>query len=206
MSGPSAVPALPPVPRPQGRPFPSWPVWLVFALLLVPSVIALGLFGVAKDSAADELALQRDVVGHNLVLTGVLTDVETSSGLPKTSSLYEVTVPDAGDGSGEDVTVVFQGDEQWGFPPSSDYPEELSFLVALDDPPRAVLHGPVGSIRPVTEESVREAEGAFSSARTLWVVSIVVFWLFALGLPVLAVLLAARRRRAKKRRSSTPMI
>ncbi|WP_440708728.1 hypothetical protein [Herbiconiux sp. YIM B11900] len=205
--------APPPFPDARLRrlPFPSWPIWLVFGLLLVPCIAMLGVLGFAKDAAADRLGLERDAVGRNVVLTGVLSEVETTSGLPKTSSLYEVTIPDTGTGTGTDPgpdadtdtgaedQVTFRGDEQWGFPPSSDYPAELDFLVVLDDRPRAVQHGPVGSIRPVTEQSVREAEDEFTSARAVWVAGIVVFWLFTLGLPVLAILLAVRRHRAKRR-------
>jgi hypothetical protein len=203
------VTAPPPFPDARLRrlPFPSWPIWLVFGLLLVPSLAMLGVLGFAKDATADRLGLERDAVGRNVVLTGVLSEVETTSGLPKTSSLYEVTIPATGTGAGtggDDDTaaeeqVTFRGDEQWGFPPSSDYPAELDFLVVLDDRPRAVQHGPVGSIRPVTEQSVREAEDELTSARAVWVAGIVVFWLFTLGLPVLAILLAVRRHRAKRR-------
>ncbi|WP_291055397.1 hypothetical protein [Herbiconiux sp.] len=201
--------APPPFPDARLRrlPFPSWPIWLVFGLLLVPSLAMLGVLGFAKDAAADRLGLERDAVGRNVVLTGVLSEVETTSGLPKTSSLYEVTIPDTGTGAGTggdadtgpEDQVTFRGDEQWGFPPSPDYLAELDFLVVLDDRPRAVQHGPVGSIRPVTEQSVREAEDELTSARAVWVAGIVVFWLFTLGLPVLAILLAVRRHRAKRR-------
>ncbi|RKT37091.1 hypothetical protein DEU34_1630 [Microbacterium sp. AG1240] len=187
--------ALPPVPAPRSTrlPFPSWPVWAAFGLLLIPSIVMLGIFGLAKDAASDRLALERDVVGRTVVATGTLGDVDTTSGMPKTSSFYDVTIPDGGG------TVTFSGDEQWGFPPSSDYPAELDFLVVLDDRPRAVQHGAVGSLAPVTEQTVRATEGSVAAAFATWVVGIVVFWIFALGMPVLGTLLAVRRRRARRR-------
>jgi len=55
-----------------------------------------------------------------------------------------------------------------------------------------------GSIAPVTEQTVRATEGSVAAAFATWVVGIVVFWLFALGLPVLGTWLAVRRRRAKR--------
>lgn len=187
--------ALPPfpAPRPARLPFPSWPVWVVFGLFLIPSIVMLGVFGLAKDAASDRLELERDVVGRTVVVTGTLGDVDTTSGMPKTSSFYDVTIPGA-----EGETLTFSGGEQWGFPPSSDYPAELDFLVVLDDRPRAVQHGAVGSIAPVTEQTVRATEGSVAAAFATWVVGIVVFWLFALGLPVLGTWLAVRRRRAKR--------
>lgn len=195
-------PERPLVPFPESRlrrlPFPSWPIWLVFGLFLVPCLAMLGALGIAKDAAADRLALERDAVGRNVVLTGVLSDVETTSGLPKTTGLYDVTIPDAGTGTGAREQLTFRGGEQWGFPPSSDYPAEIDFLIVLDDRPRPVQHGPVGSIQPVSEQSVREADADTTSARTVWVAGIVVFWLFTLGLPVLAIALAVRRHRAKR--------
>ena len=182
--------------RPGVRlPAPSWPVWLIFGLLVLPLLMTLGVLGVSKDSASEQLALQREAVGHSVVLTGTLTDVDTTSGLPKTTSYYTVVIPDAGG----DSSATFSGGEQWGFPPSSEYPAELDFLVVLDDPPRAVSHGAVGSIQAVTEQTVREAEASASNAQALWVAGIVVFWLVAVGMPVLGIVLAVRRRRAKKR-------
>lgn len=200
-----SIPPLP-APRPTRLPFPSWPVWLVFGLLLIPSIVVLGVLGLAKDAASDELALHRDVVGHNIVLTGKLTDVETTSGLPKTSSLYEVTIPDAAATSAAGETLTVYGDEQWGFPPSSDYPAEIDFLIVLDDRPNAVLHGPVGSVQAVTDQTVRESEDGFTATRATWVVGIVVFWIFTLGLPALAILLAVRRHRAKRRRPARALL
>jgi hypothetical protein len=181
-------------------PFPSWPVWLVFALLLVPSLAMLGLLGLTKDGAEARVAVQRDAVDRNLVLTGILSDVDTSSGMPNTTSYYDVVVPDPK--TGEKETVTFSGETQWGFPPSSDYPARIDFLVVLDDRPRAVDHGPVGTVDPVTHETLQDAEGELAGATAVWVTGIVVFWMFTLGLPVLATVLAVRRHRAKKRRAA----
>jgi hypothetical protein len=171
-------------------------VWLVFVLMLLPASATLGALGAWKDGSAALLAVQRDAVGRSVVLTGTLSDVDTTSGLPKTSSLYEVVLPDV-DG-GPAATVIFPGDEQWGFPPSSEYPSEIAFLVVLDDPPRAVLHGAVGSVQPVTEQTERSAEGQLTAVTSVWVSGIIVFWVLAVGLPVLAILLAVRRRRARR--------
>ncbi|MFB2582812.1 hypothetical protein ACEXQD_16315 [Herbiconiux sp. P15] len=188
-------PTIPMQPQPQRLPRPGWPFWVLFVLVLLPGVVMLGILGGVKDASAEVVAGQVDAVGRNVVVTGTLTDVETSSGLPKTSGIYSVVVP-ASDGRAEE-TITAYGDEYWGFPPSSDHPAELSFLVVLDDPPRAVQHGPVGSVQPVTEESLQSAEGGLAFAEALWVTSIVVYWLLVLGLPVVAFTLSRRRRRAK---------
>jgi hypothetical protein len=115
-----------------------------------------------------------------------------------------VTIP-AGDGRPAE-TVTFQGDDHWGFPPDPDHPAELSFRVVLDDPPRPAAHGPVGSIEPVTEASLQADRDALATSEAVWVGSIVVFWLFTLGMPALGVVLAVRRRRAKQaaRTASAP--
>ncbi|PPF59457.1 hypothetical protein C5E11_17700 [Clavibacter michiganensis] len=174
---------------------PSWPVWVLFVVILVPGTIALALLGVNKDAAANGLDFQRDAVGRSIVLTGTLSNVDTTSGLPKTTSYYEVAIPDA-DG-GPDEIVTFSGGEQWGFPPSKDYAAERSFLVVIDDPPRVVKQGAVGSVDPVTDETVRDAERAMAIAQTVWVVGIVIFWVFAVGLPVLGTVLAVLRHRTR---------
>jgi len=190
----TALPPLPSIRKPPRR-LPSWPVWVLCVVMLIPGTIALALLGVNKDAAANGLDFQRDAIGHSVVLTGTLTSVDTTSGLPKTTSYYEVAIPDADGGPGDIVT--FAGGEQWGFPPSKDYPAERSFLVVTDDPPRVVKQGPVGSVEPVTDETVREAEGAMTIAQTVWVVGIVFFWIFAVGLPVLGTVLAVRRHRTR---------
>jgi hypothetical protein len=193
---------LPPMPHKAKRPLPSWPVWLLFGVMLVPSLLALVVLGANKDGAAILRDFQHDAVGRSVVLTGTLSKVDTTSGMPKTTGYYEVAIPGA-DG-GPDEIVTFSGGEQWGFPPSKDYPAEQSFLVVTDDPPRSVKHGPVGSIRPVTEETLQDAERGFVIAQTLWVAGIVAFWIFTLGLPVLGVLLVVRGRRARGR--SAPLV
>ncbi|MCS5722827.1 hypothetical protein N1028_17820 [Herbiconiux sp. CPCC 203407] len=180
----------------QRLPPPSWPVWVLFALLLVPGLVMLGLLGGLKDASGELLAQSEDAVGRNIVLTGTLVDVETDSGMPVSTGIYEVTIP-AGEG-GAAETVTFRGDEHWGFPPDPDHPAELSFRVVLDDPPRPAAHGPVGSVEPVTEASVQADREALATNEAVWVGGIVVFWLFALGMPALGVVLAVRRRRAKQ--------
>jgi hypothetical protein len=179
-------------------------VWVVFALLLVPGIVVLGLLGGLKDASAELLAQSEDAVGRNVVLTGSLVDVETNSGMPFNTGIYEVTIP--ADEGGAAETVTFGGDDHWGFPPDPDHPAELSFLVVLDDPPRAAAHGPVGSVEPVTEASVQADRDALATNQALWVGGIVVFWLCALGMPALGIVLAVRRRRAKQaaRAASAP--
>lgn len=210
------VPAIPPGGGPAGAgsrrgtrlPPRSWPVWLVFGVLLVPALLSLTLFAGAQDAAAERLAFQQDAVGRSIVLTGELAGVETNSGLPMNTGQYEVTIPDASGGPGETITVG--GDEHWGFPPSKDHPAELSFLIVLDGSPHAVAHGPVGSVAEVTDDSVRAAESDLALAEGVRVAGIVVFWVYLLGLPALGVLLAVRRHRAKRRATGTavptPMI
>jgi hypothetical protein len=183
-------------PQKPKLPFPSWPVWVLFGVMLIPSVLGLLGLGLFKDTLAIGVDLQREAVGRSVVLTGTLSSVDTTSGMPKTTSYYEVAVPDA-DG-GPDKIVTFSGGEQWGFPPSKEYPSERSFLVLQGEKPRPLRDGPVGSIAPVTPETVEAAETGFATAQAQWVVGIIVFWLFTLGLPALGVLLAVRRRRARK--------
>ncbi|SKA96300.1 hypothetical protein SAMN06295879_2193 [Agreia bicolorata] len=190
----SALPPLPPMRKPT-RSIPSWPVWVLFVVMLIPGMIVLALLGFNKDIAQMGFEFQRDAVGRSVVVTGTLSEVDTTSGLPMTTSYYEVVVPDA-DG-GPDKTVTFTGGEQWGFPPSSEYPAEQSFLVITDDPPHSVRNGPVGSIDPVTEATLQDAEHGLTIARAVWVAGIVIFWIFAAGLPILGTVLAVRRHRKR---------
>jgi hypothetical protein len=111
------------------------------------------------------------------------------------TSQYTVIIPE-GDGGGGG-TVILAGDQHWGFPPSTDFPDRVDFLVVLDDPPRGVDHGTVGSLRAVTEDDVRDAEGELATVQIVWVVGVVLFWVVMLGLPVLAIVLAVRRRTAR---------
>jgi hypothetical protein len=193
---------LPLMPQKPKRPFPSWPVWVLFGVMLICSVPVLFGLGLNKDLAAIGLNFQRDAVGRSVVLTGTLSSVDTTSGMPKTTSYYEVAVPDA-DGGPDDI-VTFNGGEQWGFPPSKDYPAEQSFLVITEDPPRSARHGPVGSIRSVTPETLQDAERDFAIAKAAWVVGIVMFWILALGLPAFGTLLGVRRRHARK--AAVPLV
>lgn len=187
----------PPPPARPRLPFPSWPVWTTFAVLLIPCIIGLWLLGGLKDSMAEGVDRQTAAEGNSVVADGTLSDVETTSGLPKASSIYEVILPTEAGPARAGEKLQLSGDENWGFPPSKDFPSELSFLVLLDDPPRAVAHGPVGSIEPVTEATVAAAETALATATFVWVSAIIVFWIFALGLPALGTVLLIRRRRAK---------
>ncbi|TAJ46668.1 MAG: hypothetical protein EPO52_14005 [Herbiconiux sp.] len=198
--------ALPPLPTlvPRRRPLASWPVWLVFALLVLPGLVVLGLLGGAKDIAADDLALQQNAVGRSAVLTGQLVGTDTSSGLPVDTGLYEVTIPDDAHGASAGDTITLSADENWGFPPSGDHPAELSFLVVFDDDPIAVRSGSVGSIAPVTEASVEAARQGASLAEGLWVTGIVVYWLFLIGMPALGILLAVRRHRFRRAAQPPP--
>lgn len=188
----------PPLSARPKLPFPSWPIWTTFAVFLIPCIIGLWLLGGVKDSMADAVVLQSAAEGNSVVVDGTLSDVETTSGLPKASSIYEVTLPAEAGPALAGETLLFSGDEKWGFPPSNDFPSDLSFLVVLDDQPRAVSHGPVGSIDPVTEQTVAGAESALTTATAVWVSAIVVFWIFTLGLPTLGTVLFIRRRRAKQ--------
>ncbi|MCS5713279.1 hypothetical protein NVV95_01795 [Herbiconiux sp. CPCC 205716] len=188
------TPPFPPT-RPARRPPPGWPFWLAFVLLLVPGLIALSALGGAQDAAAERLAQQRDVVDRSAVLTGSLVDVETNSGLPVNTGLYEVVVPDARGGAG--TTVTLGGDEHWGFPPDPEHPARLDFLVVQGDPPVAIAHGPVGSVAPVTPATVADAEQGVSTTRTVWIVAVVVFWTAFVTLPALAIVFSVRRRRTR---------
>jgi hypothetical protein len=177
------------------RSFPVWPLWLVFALVLLPGALLLGPLGWAKDGAVERLAVQQDAVGRSAVVTGQLVDEETNAGLPTSSGIYEVTVPESEGGSGRSFEV--RGDDTWGFPPP-DHPAELSFLIVLDSPPRAAAHGPVGSVEPVTEASVAGAETEVGLTQGVWIGGIVAYWLLVLGLPLGAILLSVSRRRRRR--------
>ncbi|WIB77117.1 hypothetical protein DEJ28_15940 [Curtobacterium sp. MCPF17_002] len=185
-----------PAPAPR-LPFPGWPVWVVFGVLLLPSVFGLWLLGGATDTARDHIAELRPLVGHSVVVEGVLTDVDTTSGMPKETPHYTLTIPDDVDDPAAGSTLTAVGDETWGFPPSSDHPRRLSFLVVLGDDPHAVEHGPVGSVHAPTAGTLAAAEQGATRSTALWVTGIVVFWACMLGLPALAITLTVRRRRAR---------
>ena len=188
--------AAPPTARPR-LPVPGWPVWVVFGVLLLPSALGLWFLGAAKDSTPQHIAELRPLVGHSVVVQGVLTDVDTTSGMPKETPHYALTIPDDVDDPAAGSTITAVGDETWGFPPSSDHPRRLSFLVVLDDPPHAVDHGPVGSVHAPTAKTLATAEQGASRLTALWVTAVVVFWGYSLGLPALAITLTVRRRRAR---------
>ncbi|WP_368496893.1 hypothetical protein [Herbiconiux sp. A18JL235] len=185
------------------KPPAAWPVWLVFGLFIIPGLIGLGLLGGAKDSAHERVAFTEDAAGRSVVVTGRLSDVETNPGLPQATAYYSAEIPDARGGSA--TTVSLAGDEHWGFPPSSDFPKELDFLIVLDDPPRGVAHGPVGSLHEVSDADVATAQSDFAVAQGLWIGGIVVFWVLLLGLPALAISFTLRRRRAARAAAPPPI-
>ncbi|MBF4573421.1 hypothetical protein ITJ64_12920 [Herbiconiux sp. VKM Ac-1786] len=188
------VPAPPfPGTAPARRPPPGWPFWLAFVLIILPGLVVLSVLGAAQDTAADRLGQEREVVGRSAVLTGTLVDVETNSGLPTNTGLYEVTIPDARPGATATATV--RGDSHWGFPPDPEHPARLDFLVVLDDEPYAIEHGPVGTVDEVTPATVDDAESAVATTRTAWIVGVVLFWAAFVALPTLAIVFSLRRRR-----------
>lgn len=183
---------LSPAPR---LPPPSWPIWLIFALLIAPGLVSLFVLGASKDSAANHLALQEDAVGRSVVVKGVLTGVDTSSGLPRSTGIYAVTVPATADKSSE--TLKLTGDDNWGFPPSNKHPAELSYLIVTEGTARPVLHGPVGTIAPVTVATVSQARDGYTTALVAQDVGIGLYLLAMVGLPTVAIIFAVRRHRAK---------
>lgn len=193
----SSAPRIPP---------PSWPIWLIFAVLIAPGLVLLFVLGASKDSAAGHLALQEDAVGHSVVVTGVLTGVDTSSGLPRSTGIYTVTVPATADKSSESLKL--DGDDNWGFPPSNKHPAELSYLIVTEGTAHPVLHGPVGTIAPVTAATVSQARDGYTTARVAQGVGIGLYLLAMIGLPTVAIIFAVRRHHAKnasRTLSATPL-
>jgi hypothetical protein len=171
-------------------------VWIALGSVAVLGGVGLGFVGGAKDDASAHLALQERAAGRSVVLTGEFVGVETDPGLPTATGQYTVTIPDEQGGGGA-VTVT--GDQHWGFPPSSDYAAELDFLVLLDDPPRAIARGPVGSIEAVSDESVRAARDTLDGAQTLWMGAIIAYWVAVVALCAWALSRTVRRHRARAR-------
>jgi len=194
------TPTAPPLPAAatatRRLPFPGWPLWLIFGLGIIPSLLALLVLGLAKDASIDVAARQAPLVDRTVVVTGTLDSIDTTSGMPNVISSYTLEVPAEAEG-GTPIELTARGGTNWGFPPSKDFPEQLSFLVERGADPTVVESGRLGSLEPITPATDRGNRMDVVIAVAAWVISIILFWLCALGLPVLAVVQTIRRRRAR---------
>jgi hypothetical protein len=188
-----------PAPSPR-LPFPGWPLWLIFGLGIIPSILALLVLGLAKDAAIDVAARQAPLVDRTVVVTGTLDSIDTTSGMPNVTSSYTLEVPAEAEG-GTPVELTASGGTNWGFPPSKDFPEKMSFLVERGADPTVVDSGRLGSLEPITPATECGARTDVVTAVAAWVISIILFWVCALGLPILAVVQTVRRRRARTERA-----
>lgn len=189
-----SIPAAPAASR--RLPFPGWPLWLVFGLGIIPSLLALLVLGLAKDASIDTAARQAPLVDRTVVVTGTLDSIDTTSGMPNVTGYYTLEVPAEAEG-GTPIELTARGGTNWGFPPSKDFPEQMSFLVERGADPRVVDSGRLGSLKPVTAASARGDRMDVVIAVAAWVISIILFWVCTLGLPILAVVQTIRRRRAR---------
>lgn len=178
-------------------PAPGWPLWIVFGVGFVPSLIVLLLISGASGDAAESASEQRELLGRTVVVDGVLVDVEATDALPFTQGVYEIVL--------DDEVFTLNDGQNAGFPPSEEFPRERSFLILVDGSSvEKIDSGPVGSIEQITEQTVAEAASWATTISVLRVVAIVVFVLCAVALPSLAILLGVRRRRAKAALAEAP--
>jgi hypothetical protein len=182
------TPSIPAAPAASRRlPFPGWPLWLIFGLGIFPSLLALLVLGLAKDASIDVAARQAPLVDRTIVVTGTLDSIDTTSGMPNVTGYYTLEVPAEAEG-GTPIELTARGGTNWGFPPSKDFPT-------------VVDSGRLGSLEPVTAASERGDRMDVVIAVAAWVISIILFWVCALGLPILAVVQTVRRRRARAERA-----
>ncbi len=198
------------VPPPEHGRRPSaaaWPIWIVFAALLIPGVVGVWCSGVLAEADQRLAARERGAAGRSEVVVGALVDADTTSGMPRSTPIYLLRVP-AAPGESEQVLRA-TGPSSWGFPPSSDHPSRRAFLVIVDHGgARVIADGPVGTVRAPTAESAARAEAAARSSAVVAVASRIVVPVVLVSLLTVAIVRTARRvvaRRTVQRRRTAEL-
>lgn len=156
------------LPPPVGRrlPPPVWPLWIVVGVLLLVAPITVSSLDAIAGTSREHAARERDAADRSAVVVGALVDTGTTSGLPKETPIYLLRLPARAGLPAR--TMRAAGPSTWGFPPSVDHAPQREFLVVIDQQPRVIADGAVGTLRaPTLESAAREETRAQRDARNV---------------------------------------
>ena len=179
------------------RPAPGWPWWIVFGVVLPPTVVIIVIVSFVASGAYYGLADQQRLLGNSAVVTGTFLDSDALDGVPTIEATYTATLPDTAPGDLAGSMQELDGVRNTGFPPSDDFPPTQDFLVSYTDN-RVVVEdfGDPGSIDLVTDSSIADNQRTVDSYSTQLVVLYIWLGLVLTVVPTIAITLSVRRRRA----------
>lgn len=177
-------------------PPPGWPLWIVFGVLLLTAPIMIATMGVVAETSREQAERERHGAGRSVVVVGTLVDTDATSGMPQETPVYLIRLP-AQPGEPE-RTLRATGPSAWGFPPSDDHPQEREFLVTVDDAPRVLDDGAVGTLHAPTLKSAAHAETQARSVAVLAAISRVGILVALIATAGTAIVLHVRRARARR--------
>jgi len=181
------------------RPAPGWPWWIVFGVVLPPTVVIIVIVSFVASGAYYGLADQQRLLGNSAVVTGTFLDSDALDGVPTIEATYTATLPDTAPGDLAGSMQELDGVRNTGFPPSDDFPPTQDFLVSYTDN-RAVVEdfGDPGSIDLVTDSSIADNQRTVDSYSTQLVALYIWLGLVLTVVPTIAITLSVRRRRAAR--------
>ena len=181
------------------RPAPGWPWWIVFGVVLPPTVVIIVIVSFVASGAYYGLADQQRLLGNSAVVTGTFLDSDALDGVPTIEATYTATLPDTAPGDLAGSMQELDGVRNTGFPPSDDFPPTQDFLVSYTDN-RVVVEdfGDPGSIDLVTDSSIADNQRTVDSYSTQLVVLYIWLGLVLTVVPTIAITLSVRRRRAAR--------
>jgi len=181
------------------RPAPGWPWWIVFGVVLPPTVVIIVIVSFVASGAYYGLADQQRLLGNSAVVTGTFLDSDALDGVPTIEATYTATLPDTAPGDLAGSMQELDGVRNTGFPPSDDFPPTQDFLVSYTDN-RVVVEdfGDPGSIDLVTDSSIADNQRTVDSYSTQLVALYIWLGLVLTVVPTIAITLSVRRRRAAR--------
>lgn len=183
-------------------PLPGWPLWIVFGMLLVLTPVTMTRLDAAAETSRELATRERDSAGRSAVIVGSLVDTDTTSGLPKETPVYLLRLPARAELPAR--TIRATGPSTWGFPPSDEHPPRREFLVIVDEPPRVIANGAVGTLRAPTAASAARAAASARGVSGAARASRVVLPIALTGTAATAILFDVRRARAGRAQRRAP--
>ena len=191
------------MPPQQGRlPWPGWPWWIAAGVVVIPLVLISLVAGSQLRAAHDEVGRQQKLLGVSAVVSGSYVDADTSSGMPKATGHYRVTVPDSAPAEIAGSSQTVDCGTHFGLPPSTEFPSEQDQLIRWtpDGKVYSAECGAPGTVKAVTNETLRAAQGAVPAAEAGNIGSVIAAILLPTGLAATALVLSIRRAQAKRGR------
>jgi hypothetical protein len=193
------TPTYPAPARPARRPAPGWPWWIVFGVVLPPTLVIIVLVSFIASGAHASLTNQQRLLGNSAVVAGTFLRSDALDGVPTIEATYSGTLPDTAPGHLAGSVQELDGVRDTGFPPSDDFPPTQDFLVSYNDDRVDVEDfGDPGSIEPVTDSSVAENQRAVDGYSAQLVGLYIWLGLVITVVPTIAITLSVRRRRAAR--------